>query len=56
MPKQDTSQHRSRYHTEEQGLLRALSKSKQSALLTLADHMAMMCTSIKQEAPSRSPF
>ena len=47
MPKQDTSQHRSRYHTEEQGLLRALSKSKQSAVLTLADHMAMKCTSIK---------
>ena len=47
MPNQDTSQHRSRYHTEEEGLLRALSKIKQSAVLTLADQMAMMCTSIK---------
>ena len=47
MPNQDTSQHRSRYHTEEQGLLRALSKSKKSAVLTLAEQMAMMCASKK---------
>ena len=46
MPNQDTSQHRSQYHTEEQGLLRALSKIKQSAVLTPADQKVTMCASI----------